>query len=108
MINFADIILGIIQYRGAGTGLADPATAGPKFPVYQESPPINIILMTLIPRLIQSARCNQATLKFILQLHVYAKAIALLYIIAYYIKNTRTNLLKASCKALTSFKIRRL
>ena len=65
--------------RGVGTSPADPATvrAGPKFPVHQESPQFSNI------------NCNQATLKFTLQLHVYTKAIALLYIIDYYIKNTR-------------------
>ena len=54
------------EYRGVGTGLADLATAGPKFPVHQES-----------PQLILYINCNQATLKF-LQVHVYTKAIALL------------------------------
>ena len=34
----------VCQHRGVGTGPADPATAGPKFPVHQESPQqINII-----------------------------------------------------------------
>ena len=39
--------------QGVGTGPADPETAGPKFPVHQES-----------PQLILYINCNQATLKF--------------------------------------------
>ena len=69
--------------RGIGTGPADLATAGPKFPVHQESP-------QLVPVLYRPALIVIKQLKnFILQLHIYAKAIALLYIIDYYIKNTR-------------------
>ena len=32
------IVTEIILYRGVGTGLADPAIAGPKFTIDQESP----------------------------------------------------------------------
>ena len=67
---------------------ADPATAGSKFSVHQES-----------PQLILYINCNQA---IIYNFEIYTKAIALLYIIDHYIKNTSTNFLKA----LTSFKIR--
>ena len=40
------------QLRGVGTGPADPATAGPEFPVHQESLQFSNI------------NCNQATSKF--------------------------------------------
>ena len=43
----------VITSGGIGTGLADPATARPKFPVHQE-----------IPQLTLYINCNQATLKF--------------------------------------------
>ena len=73
-------------YRDVGTGPADPATAGQQFPVHQES-----------PQLILYINFNQATLtNFILQLHVYTKAIVLLY------NNNR--LLYREHKILTSLK----
>ena len=40
------------NHRGIGTGPAEPSTAGPKFPVHQESKQLIYII------------CNQATLKF--------------------------------------------
>ena len=39
------------NYRSIGTDPADPATAGPKFPVHQESPQLTILYI---------ASCNQA------------------------------------------------
>ena len=66
-------------FRGVGTGPADPATAGPKFPVHQES-----------PQLIFYINCKQARNQAIIcNFEIYTKVVALLYIIDYYIENTR-------------------